>query len=157
MTEYALYFKTGGPLFGEGYTALARMQGRMLAVGTSAGFDLYGVNPGGAAVFGPTLNEAYVKFIEEIRLVLVDIAAEGGGFDDFRHEARTLFATTGSATEARWEAARAKARRGEIDTELGLRIERDDPDLGIDIELLEEVTAEANAAPQEPAPAALAA
>lgn len=157
MTEYALYFETGGPVFGEGYTALARMRGRMLAVRARTGFDLYGVNPGGAAVFGPTLNEAYVKFVEEIRLVLVDIASEGGSFDDFRHEARSLFATSGSVTEARWEAARARARRGEIDTGLGLRIERDNPDLGIDIELLEEVTAAANAAPQEPAPAALAA
>ena len=156
MTEYALYLETGGPVFGEGST-LARMRGRMLAVRTRSGFDLYGVNPGGAAVFGSTLNEAYAKFVEELRLVLVDIAAEGGSFDDFRREARTLFATTGSVTAARWEAARAKARRGEIDTGLGLRIERDDPDLGIDIELLEEVTAAANAAPQEPAPAALAA
>ncbi len=157
MTEYALYFETGGPVFGEGYTTLARMRGRMLAVRTPTGFDLYGVNPGGAAVFGSTLNEAYAKFIEELRLVLVDIAAEGGAFDDFRHEARTMFGATGARTEARWEAARAKARRGEIDTELGLRIERDDPAVGIDIELLEEVTAAANAAPQEAAPAALAA
>ena len=102
MTEYALYFETGGPVFGDGYTALVRLSGRMLAVKTPTGFELYGVNPGGAAVFGATLNEAYAEFIEATRLVLVDIAAEGAGFSNFRREARSLFAAVGRRTEARW-------------------------------------------------------
>ena len=157
MTEYALYFETGGPVFGDGYTALARLSGRMLAVKTPTGFELYGVNPGGAAVFGATLNEAYAEFIEATRLVLVDIAAEGASFSNFRHEARSLFATVGRRTEARWLEARARARRGEIDTGLGLQIERDDRNLSIEVELLQNPTAAANAAPQEQAPAALAA
>lgn len=157
MTEYALYFETGGPVFGEGYVALVTVRGRMLAVRTPDDFELYGVNPGGAAVHGPTLNEAYVKFVEDLRLALVDIAAEGSKFTEFRRQAEDLFAASGARTEARWDEARARARRGEIDTELGLRIERHDPDLGIDVELLEEATPAANSAPQHQAPAALAA
>ena len=157
MTEYALFFETGGPVFGQGYVALVTVRGRLLAVRTPDDFDLYGVNPGGAAVHGPTLNEAYVKFVEDLRLALVDIAAEGCEFKEFRHQAGELFATTGSRTEARWDEARARARRGDIDTELGLRIERHDPDLGIDVELLEEATPAANSAPQHQTPAALAA
>ncbi len=77
MTEYALYFETAGQVFGEGYTSLARMRGRVLAVRVRSGFDLYGVNSGGSAVFSPTLNEAYAKLVQELRLVLVDMAAEG--------------------------------------------------------------------------------
>ena len=157
MTEYALFFETGGPVFGEGYVALVTVRGRMLAVRTPDDFELYGVNPGGAAVHGPTLNEAYVKFVEDLRLALVDIAAEGSKFTEFRRQAEDLFAASGARTEARWDEARARARRGEIDTELGLRIERHDPDLGIDVVLLEEATPAANSAPQHQAPAALAA
>ncbi len=157
MTEYALYFETGGPVFGEGYTTLLRVRGRMLAVETSSGFEIFGVNPGGAAVFAATLNEAYTRFVEELRLALVDIAAEGNTYDEFREQASAMFATTGSRTAARWDEARNKARRGEIDTAIGLRIERHDPDLGIDVELLEEATPAANSAPQHQTPAALAA
>ena len=157
MTEYALFFETGVPVFGEGYVALVRVRGRMLAVRTEADFELYGVNPGGAAVYAPTLNEAYIKFVEDLRLVLVDIAAEGSDFKAFRRQAQDLFAAAGSRTEARWHDARARARRGEIDTELGLRIERHDPELGIEVELLDKATPAANPAPQEQAPAALAA
>lgn len=60
MTEYALFFETGGPVFGQGYVALVTVRGRLLAVRTPDDFDLYGVNPGGAAVHGPTLNEAFI-------------------------------------------------------------------------------------------------
>lgn len=119
MTEYALYFETGGPVFGEGFVALVRMRGRLLAVRTEDDFELYGVNPGGAAEHAPTLNEAYVRLLEDLRLALVDIAAEGCGFEEFRRQAEDFFATTGSRAEARWRAARTRARRGEIDTELG--------------------------------------
>ncbi len=157
MTEYALFFETGGPVFGEGYVALVRVRGRLLAARTEADFELYGVNPGGAAVHAPTLNEAYAKLVEDLRLVLVDIAAEQCAFDDFRRQAQELFATAGSRTEARWNDARARARRGEIGAELGLRIERRDPELGIEVELLDEATPAANPAPQVQAPAALAA
>ena len=157
MTEYALFFETGGPVFGEGYVALVQVRGRMLAAKTETDFELYGVNPAGAAVYAPTLNEAYVKFVEDLRLVLVDIASEGCNFPDFRSQAQNLFAATGSRTAARWREARARARRGEIGTELGLRIERHDPELGIEVELLDEATPAANPAPQEQAPAALAA
>lgn len=157
MTEYALFFETGGPVFGEGYVALVQVRGRLLAVETGTDFELYGVNPGGAAVHAPTLNEAYVRFVEDLRLVLVDIASEGCRFPDFRRQAQDLFAAAGSRTEARWREARARARRGEIDTELGLRIERLDPELGIEVDLLDEATPAANPAPQQQAPAALAA
>lgn len=61
------------------------------------------------------VNEAYVRFVEDLRLALVDIAAEGSKFTEFRRQAEDLFAASGARTEARWDEARARARRGEID------------------------------------------
>jgi len=157
MTEYALFFETGGPIFGEGYVAVVRLRGRLLAAKSPTDVELYGVNPGGAAACAPTLAEAYARLVDEFRVVLVDIAADGCDFAGFRRRARGLFDAAGHRTEARWQRARELARRGEVDTELGLRIERDDPEIALHVELVEKATPAANLAPQETGPTALAA
>ncbi len=157
MTEYALFFESGGPVFGDGFVASVQVRGRLLAIRTAEDCELYGVNPGGFAVYADTLNEAYARFVEDLRLVLVDIAAEGCTFEHFQRRARVLFSTSGPRTRERWKEARERARRGEIENDLGLRVEQQHPELGIEVELVEKPLPSVNSAPQEHAPTAVAA
>lgn len=158
MTDYALFFESGGPILGDGYIASVRVYGRLLAVQDDGGqFELSGVNPGSLLSLGTTLNEAYQELVESLRRVLIDIASDVSGFEAFSHQARDFFNTTDPQAETRWLAARTRARRGELPGNLGLRIERNDPELGIDVERVETPSPSANAPAQDLLPSALAA
>ena len=150
-SEYALFFESGGPIVGNGFFASIGISGRLLAVQDEDGFELYGVNPGGVAVKGETLSEAYGLFVEAVRLVLVDITSDGREYNDFRREAENFFSVSGPAALRRWEQARLQARRGELEGDLGLRTEKGEPELGLEVSRIEQPSPSANAAPQEPA------
>ncbi len=159
MTEYALFFESGGPVFGEGYIASVRVHGRALATWDEEDgeFELSGVNPGSLLGFGRTLNEAYQEFVESLRCILIDCASDGASFDEFRSHAEDFFDTTGARIEAHWEAARVRAREGELPNDLGLRVETSNPVLGIEIQQVKTPSPETNAPAQHLAPSALAA
>jgi hypothetical protein len=159
MTEYALFFESGGPVFGEGYIASVRVHGRLLATRDmdDGEFQLNGVNPGSLLGFGGTLNEAYQHLVESLRCILIDIASAAPDFDAFCREARDFFDTDDPRARARWDHARDSARRGDVRNDLDLRVERSIPDLGIFITQVETPSVEANAPAQHLAPSAIAA
>ena len=125
MTEYALFFESGGPVFGEGYIASVRVYGRALATydEEDGEFELSGVNPGSLLGFGRTLKEAYQDFVESLRCTLLDCASDAANFEDFRREVEDFFATNDPEADAKWEVARDRARRGELPNDLALRLE----------------------------------
>ena len=159
MTQYALFFESGGPVFGEGYIASVRVHGRALATHDEEDgeFELSGVNPGSLLGFGRTLNEAYQDFVESLRCTLIDCASDAANFEDFRQEVQDFFVTNDPQAETNWEAARDRARRGELPNDLALRLERSDPDLGVDVRQVEAPSLSANAPAQALAPSAIAA
>ncbi len=159
MTEYALFFESGGPVLGEGYIVSVRVRGRALAIrdDEDGEFQLSGVNPGSLLGFGRTLNEAYQEFVESLRCVLIDIASDAPSFEDFRREAQDFFHTEDPRSETRWDAARERVRRGETPNELNLRLESSTPDLGIDVQHVEVPSLSANAPAQQLSPSAVAA
>ncbi len=159
MTEYALFFESGGPVFGNGYIVSVRVHGRLLFIRDEKNgeFQLRGVNPGSLLGFGSTLNEAYQGLVESLRCILIDIASEATSVDDFRREAADFFDTTAPHTKARWETARSRARDGELPNDLNLRVERSNPKLGIEVQLVEKPSVNANAPAQHAAPTAIAA
>ena len=159
MTEYALFFESGGPVFGEGYIVSVRVHGRLLAIHDEEDgeYQLSGVNPGSLLGFGGTLNEAYQDLVESLRCILIDIASDATNVDDFRREAKDFFVTTAPRTEAQWEAARARARDGELPNDLDLRVERSNPRLGIEVQRVETPSVNVNAPAQHLAPSAIAA
>ncbi len=159
MTEYALFFESGGPVLGEGYIVSIRVRGRALAIRNEENgeFQLSGVNPGSLLGFGRTLNEAYQEFVEALRCVLVDIASDAPNFEDFRREARDFFHTEDPLAEARWDTARERVRSGETPNDLELRLERSTPDLGIEVQHVEVPSLSANAPAQQLSPSAVAA
>lgn len=158
MTDYALFFENGGPILGKGYIAFVRVRGRILAIQDhDGGLELSGVNPGSLLGLGTTLNESYQELVESLRRVFVDIASDASSFEAFRREARDFFDTADPLAEARWQAARACARRGELPGDLGLKVERSDPGLGIEVARVEAPSPSANAPAQQLLPSALAA
>ena len=159
MTEYALFFESGGPVFGEGYIASVRIRGRALATydEEDGEFELSGVNPGSVLGFGRTLNEAYQEFVESLRCILIDCATDAANFEDFRWEVQDFFDTNDPRAETKWDAARDRARRGELPNDLALRLERSDPGLGADVRQVRAPSLAANAPAQALASGAIAA
>ena len=159
MTQYALFFESGSPVFGEGYVASVRVHGRALATydEEDGEFELSGVNPGSLLGFGRTLNEAYQDFVESLRCTLIDCASDAADFEAFRREAQDFFDTNDPRAETKWEAARDRARRGELPNDLALRLKRWDPDLGVDIRQVRAPSLAANAPAQALPPTAIAA
>jgi len=72
-------------------------------------------------------------------------------------EVEDFFATNDPQAETKWEAARDRARRGEVPNDLALRLEGSDPDLGVDIRQVRSPSLAANAPAQALAPTAIAA
>jgi len=159
MTEYALFFESGGPVFGEGYIASVRVHGRALATydEEDGEFELSGVNPGSLLGLGRTLKEAYQDFVESLRCTLIDCASDAADFEDFRREVQDFFDTTDPRAETKWEAARDRARRRELPNDLALQLERSDPDLGVDIRQVRTSSLAANAPAQALVSSAIAA
>ncbi len=150
MTEYPLFFESGGPIFGNGYVVSVLVRGRVLATWdeTDGEFVLTGVNPGSLLGFGRTLNEAYQCMVESLRCVLIDIATDAATVEEFRREAEDYYETDAPRCRAEWQAARKRARRGGPSGDLDLRVGTSDPELGIFVDRIETPSVAANAPAQ---------
>ena len=159
MKEYPLFFESGGPIFGDGYVVSVQVRGRVLATWDEEEreFVLSGVNPGSLLGFGNTLNEAYQYMVESLRCVLIDIATGANTVGEFRREAEDYFETDDPVEGAKWQAARERARRGALQNDLDLRVEKANPELGIFVERVETPSVSANAPAQSLTPSAIAA
>lgn len=104
------FFKFRDAIFGHGFVATIETTGRALCEREDGEFVVAGVEPGGLAVGGPTLDAALHAFRQTFRGILMDIAAEAPNFDEFSAEVRRFVHQTAPATLAEWDRAVQLAR-----------------------------------------------
>lgn len=115
MKHYPLLFTFTDRISSPGhYEVEVVARGRVLMIEEDEGWWFAGVNPGGLAEGGATVDEAYAKYRGSYREVLADIAADCDSTADFCREARLFFDQSDPDTTAEWEAARQDAANGLI-------------------------------------------
>jgi hypothetical protein len=101
-----LLFAYRDTLFGPGVLIEVRVfNGRALYVEEADGGWLYGVNPGGMAAPGASLQEAHQAFRQAFSNVLVDLILETKSEDEYRTVVERFVHETNDAYEAEWRAA----------------------------------------------------
>lgn len=101
----------GAPKFLAGVSG----SGRALMVREDGGsWWLYGVEPGGIAGSGDTPQEAHLRFVETLKGVLADLAADVTSIQDFETQVKTFFCEKDGKEEARWLEASAAIRSGTL-------------------------------------------
>lgn len=129
---------------------LAGIVGRMRAVVVKEDSQhwFYGVNPGGIAQGGASLDEAQFRFRDSFKKVLQEIAQDAASFEDFKTEVSKFIEETDEAEEKDWLEARQAIREGNIKPgEQFSNLPRVEQDLAqFEIVLLEpsEITVESN-------------
>jgi len=108
-----LLFSFRDTLFGPGALIEVRVfNGRALYVEDPDGGWLYGVNPGGMAAPGVSLDEAHQAFRQTFSKVLVDLILDAKSEDEYRAVVERFVRETNEAYEAEWlavvEAVRAR-------------------------------------------------
>jgi hypothetical protein len=110
-TRLPLLFSYRDTLFGPGMLIEVRVQnGRALYVEEADGGWLYGVNPGGMAAAGASLQEAHQAFRETFSKVLVDLILDTKSAQEFRAAVDQFVRETNDAYAADWHAAVAAVR-----------------------------------------------
>jgi hypothetical protein len=104
---------------GNGFLADVVGTGRVLAVEEGPkSWWIYGVNPGGLASSGESMREAHLLFLQELKKVLFDFAAEAGSFEQFKSAVEDFFNATNEPTLADWNAAVTAVRSGKVTCDL---------------------------------------
>jgi hypothetical protein len=114
MLTYPLVFGTRDAVTGNGFVAGVSIQGRALAVQEGGEWWVYGVEPGGLDASGETPVEPYLRFRETVRKVLLDSAALASDFEGFQADVTVLGSQKDEREDARWTAARAAVRAGDV-------------------------------------------
>ena len=132
MNVYPLIFGVREAITGNGFVGGITLNGRALMAHEEDGlWWVYGVEPGGLAASGETSTEAYLRFRETVRKVLLDSAALTAGFvagqvapdvfgslfEQFRADVEMLGRQVDAAESDRWHAARAAIRAGVVTPE----------------------------------------
>jgi hypothetical protein len=116
--RYPLFFSHGGLVAGRGFIAQVHIAGRVLLEHTEDDFfTALGVNPGSAAGQGATQSEAMHAMLEDIQLVVFELASEAAGFEHFAASVRAYVLDTNERDQADWGEAVRQVRTGEINTD----------------------------------------
>lgn len=114
MNDHPLIFKFKGVLQTPAFVAGITVEGHVLATLEEDGqWWLYGVNPGGMAQCGATLDQAYANFRTFFKGIVEDMAAEASSFEAFKVDLAKFIADTDSEDGARWAKARAELKAGQ--------------------------------------------
>ena len=112
---YPVLFTLHEVVSGNGFLAGVAVEGRgSLVHEEDEGWWLYGVEPGGLAENGDSPQEAHLKFVEDFRKVLFDVASDAPSFDDFESEVVRILCQLNEPEAERWERAVKAIRAGEI-------------------------------------------
>jgi hypothetical protein len=115
--NYPLLFTYRYPVFGSGFVAAVEARGRVLASIESEGTWFYGVNPGGVAADGQSLEDAHAAFSKALTSVLFDIASEEPTFESLKAAVESFFWETNNPTLHEWEEAVNDVRAGKLHME----------------------------------------
>ena len=109
LSRLPLLFSYRGAFFGPGVLFEVRLlNGRALYVEDPEGGWLYGVNPGGMAAPGASLQEAHDAFRQTFSRILVDLILDTKSEDEYRTGVERFVRETNEAYEAEWlEAVKA--------------------------------------------------
>jgi hypothetical protein len=112
--HYPFIFDFKQPISGNGFLAGVEISGgRGLMLQEDDQWWMYGVFPATLSECGQTANECFLRFMEELKTVLYDFAAETGSFEEFEY-AVTAFLKQTSPDEKRWLEAQQKLRSGTV-------------------------------------------
>ncbi len=118
MLRYPLFFSHGGLVAGRGFIAQVQISGRAIVEQTGdAFFTALGVNPGAAAGHGATQSEAMHAMLEDIKLVIFELASQAAGFDEFAATVREYALATHPNDQADWDEAVRLVRAGQVATD----------------------------------------
>jgi hypothetical protein len=116
MDKIPLFFNHGGLVAGRGLIARVVIEGRCILEHTGTDFvSFLGVNPGAVAGQGSTRREAFHDLLENVRLVIIDIATEARDFEQFESLVKRFAMEANRPFEAAWRAAVADVRAGKVD------------------------------------------
>lgn len=116
MDRIPLFFTRSLMVAGRGFIARVAIEGRCILERTQDGFvSFLGVNPGAVAGQADSRSEAYHDLLENVRLVLVDLAAEAPGFEQFKDLVERFVLETNHPFEAAWQAAVGDVQAGRVD------------------------------------------
>lgn len=130
---YPLYIGFKDVVFGKGFVAGVRFQGRVTACMEYGATWLYGVSPGSLAESGSDLKTAHKNFRTSVLGALFDIAEEANSFAQFMQRTHEFFYATDADAVSEWEAARQVVRSGEVGAELDLPRVEEDRELSIEV------------------------
>ena len=118
MPDYPLMFSVRDAISGNGFLAGVTMSGRvMIRLEDDDKWWMYGVRPTGITAFGNTPEEAFLRFRENYKNVLFDLAEDSSSYETFRDEVDALYSQANEEEERNWESALKAIRAGGAPTE----------------------------------------
>jgi hypothetical protein len=116
MVRYPILFTFTDLVVGHDFLAKVTVDGRALLVQEGeADFWVYGVEPGGIAGGGDTMEACRADFRNGQREVLYDMAYRASTFKEFEAEVQAYFDTFCEATAVEWGAAVQEVRGDRIE------------------------------------------
>lgn len=103
VTKLPLIFTYRDPVVGNGFLATVSVRGRALAhLEGEADVWIEGVQPGGFAGTGSSLQEAHSDFRHSFTAILIDIASTAEDFNAFEAEVQRFFAEENAVAFQEW-------------------------------------------------------
>lgn len=108
---------------GDGFVAAIKLSGRTLLREEDGEVSFAAVQPPGFAGCGETRAEAWASFMEELRVVLVDLAEDASSFDHFRASVERFFHGPNGSLERLWREAVEAVKSGATEVTWARKLE----------------------------------
>lgn len=111
LDRWPVFFFYRDTVFGLGFVANVELTGRALCVREGSDeFNVIGVEPGGLAATGDTVESAHELFRKTYTSILFDIAAESRTEEDFHREVERFVLDKSAGAEVDWNEAVTEVR-----------------------------------------------
>lgn len=118
-TKYPLFITYKDiPIASNGFSARVSIKAKVLLEHRDDEFAMYGVNPGGIAGSGKSVEEAHKVFNERLVSVLLDIAEESDDFNVLRDEVLEFVRCTNDSFAELWTKGVEQVRSSKINLDL---------------------------------------
>jgi len=132
---FPLFYTFHKLVSGAGFIADVYIRGRATAILAPSDEDesvpewwFNGVEPGGLARVGPSLNESYYTFRDALEEILVELTHQSKTFADFKDHVHRFANQVNEPEEKDWQQAREAVRRGDLD--FPVKMKRDEENDG---------------------------
>ena len=117
LQTFPLFYTFQDTVIGCGFIAEVYIKGRATVILDQEEGEPYsfnGVEPGGLAQSGSTLNESYYAFEHSLKQILVELSYRSDNFDHFQERVTKFVRQVNVPEERDWKEAREAVRRGEL-------------------------------------------